>query len=118
MPSLDLRDLAEELEGLKEKLSNSGFSHTDQIRLSALKELENQLDSSLIEASDNEPQIIHEDEWLDYCKQLASDCDFIGGKVKNNPLLYHIDWESWADEVMTDYECIVFDGNQYMYRST
>lgn len=115
MDILDLRDLAEELDELVEKLDSKEFKHEDQIRLRSLRELESELGRPLSEAADNDPMLIPECEWETYCREMAEDCGYIsrGRRADHNPLMDHIDWSSWADAVAQDYHAVMFDGMCY-----
>lgn len=123
MDILDLRDLADEYDELVEKLDSEdeSFCHEDQTRLFQLKKLEKDLDRSLRDAADEEPILVPECEWVDYCQELADDCGYLprAGNYgrDHNPLMDHIDWKSWADAVAQDYSTVEFEGTTYYYRN-
>ena len=58
-------------------------------------------------------QLICEDYWIDYVKELCEDCGYI---PKDFPHWIDIDWESTARNVAQDYTTITFDGADYYVR--
>lgn len=58
---------------------------------------------------------IREDEFEDYCRELASDCGYVkdGG---DNPLMQCIDWAQWAELCQQDYSSTEIDGRTFYYR--
>ena len=59
---------------------------------------------------------IRDDEFEDYCQQLAEDCGYCEGGDEN-PLLNYIDWEAWARDCKMDYSSVEVDGSTFYYRS-
>lgn len=114
---LDLNDLADEFDELVEKLESEDFDIDDQTELRKLRALEKELDRPLREAAEDEPCLVAEDEWEDYCRDMAENCGYLDGKVRDNPLYQHIDWKSWADNVADDYMTVEYDGQTYYYRN-
>ena len=111
--SLDLRDLAEELE----KLENLGWKdEEDNERLTALRGLQEQLfTNSLAKYAENESTLILERDFKDYAREFA---DAHGYASDNgNPLSNHIDWKGWADDLKQDYVELTFDGYTYLIRA-
>lgn len=114
---IDLNDLADELDKLEKKLSESdtSFGPWDQARLFILKDLEESLGNTLEECAQEEPLLIARDGWEEYCKEMADGCGYIDNS-SINPLINYIDWEKWADSCADDYSVILFEGDEYMYR--
>jgi len=102
MSILDSRNLEEEL--------NS--SEIDESRKKAIQELKNETKKY---GWQNGIIFISDFEWLDYCKSMAVECDYIS-RMTNNPLEYCIDWNEWADLVKNDHEEIEFEGSVYYWR--
>jgi len=115
MDYLDLRDLADEMDDLKERIDELDTDEKD--RLKALTELESDLGyDSLRECADNEPTMIMipESEWQEYAEQLADD---VGMVDADSPMRNYIDWEKWAQDLAYDYGLVTFDGADYYVRS-
>src|SRR5690349_5707605 len=106
---IDLRDLADKLNELREELE-CGDAETDpELRLSedtrdALREemdliieAESQLFTpSLDEYARNEPTAILSSDFEDYARQLADDLGMVDDE---SPLAFCVDWEKWADHL-------------------
>lgn len=120
MSYLDLRDLAEEYDGLKERRDDPDGSNPldedDEQRISALADLDKQLFSGLAEYADNEPTAIAEDEFEDYAQELADDLGYARDSA-SNPLMGFIDWEGWAESLKVDYTEVTFEGDTYLIRA-
>lgn len=114
MDILDLRDLVKEYDDLIEKLESEDFDHDDQIKLRELRNLESNLDTSLQDAANDGCSLIPESEWQNYCQEIASDL-YTTKDSQKNPLMNHIDWASWADEMSHDYTMVTFEGCLYYY---
>jgi hypothetical protein len=116
---LDLRDLAEEYARLEERAGDADnpLDEDEQARLNALKDLQGQLfNEDLQEYGDNEPTLIPEDGFEDYCRDFAYDVGYIEGN-DDNPLHSFIDWEAWADSLRDDYQEVCFEGEVYLLRA-
>lgn len=124
---LDLRDLAKELDELKDKLDMSGLADEAHIaadkdpldedereRYEALCALERDLGGDLGRYADNEPTAIPEDEFVNYAQELAEDTGAIQRNASwpNN----HIDWDAAADALKQDYTSFDFEGTTYLVR--
>ena len=107
---LDLRDLAKELDDLREQKEDAHEDFDEEDRLKALESLEKEVNGDLHLAARNEPMLIPDDEWVDYCRQMAEDCGYLSDK---NPLSNYIDWDGWADDMKADYQEVEFDGDTY-----
>jgi hypothetical protein len=106
---LDSRDLEIEL---KDK-------STDSDRRKAIKELKYEVVNDGGNPDDWKYGItfIHEDDFTDYCEELAYDCGFLGSKWKGgNPLDYCVDWDKWARDCRNEYAEIEFENQIYLYR--
>lgn len=151
---LDLRDLAKELEELKERQTEADCDcgpHTDEFRqrgsvigtgpdrvlvecvihdttvalddteterLAALTELDGQLFCGMDGYSRNEPTLILESEFEEYAREFAADVGWSGSDAyENNPLMAHVDWESWAESLKADYTEVEFDDETYLIRA-
>ena len=55
---------------------------------------------------------INESYFEDYAEQYAYD---VGDIREDSPMVNHIDWESYADDLKSDYTSIDFDGETYYY---
>lgn len=62
-----------------------------------------------------EETLIHEDDWLDYVRELAEDIGAIDRKATWP--LNHIDWAAAAEELKADYMTVDFDGVTYYMRA-
>ena len=105
---LDSRDLEEELNDKR----------TDSDRIKAIKKLKYEIINERL-ASDWEYGIIfiHEDDYTDYCEELAYDCGYLENlKREQNPLSFCVDWDKWASYLRHDYSEIEFENETYLYR--
>ena len=59
-------------------------------------------------------QLIPEDDFEDYCKEL---CEDIGDIPRGFPSYIVIDWEATAQNLKADYSEIEYQGTTYLYRS-
>ena len=59
-------------------------------------------------------QLIPEDDFEDYCKEL---CEDIGDIPHDFPSYIVIDWEATAQNLKADYSEIEYQGTTYLYRS-
>ena len=103
---LDSRDLLEELETLDEEDSY------DKERIEMIDDLKQEVGKDNFEMG---VTFIRENYWVQYCEDLAYDCGYLDRQ--ENPLHFHIDWQSWADAVEMDYDQIDFDGDTYYWRA-
>lgn len=123
MDYLDLRDLAEELEKLRNQRAdhiddpedNPPLDDDEEERLALLNELDNEFNGDLEGYARNEPTAIPVSEFQDYAEQLAQDLGRISGD-EGWPL-NHIDWEAAAEALKEDYMEFEFDGETYLIRS-
>ncbi len=110
--SLDLRDLADELDALAEADTNCAPT----MRYVALVALQKELGDTLRTiGEDYGPTLILESEFVEYAQELAED----GGMIPEGlgwPLTC-IDWEHAARELRYDYTSVSFDGDDYLIRS-
>jgi len=102
---LDSRNLLDELKTL-DKID-------DIERIAAIEELIEEVGKEDFEFG---VTFIRENFWVEYCEDMAYDCGYLDRQGDNNPLHYHIDWQSWADAVEMDYGQIDFDGDTYYWR--
>lgn len=118
MDYLDLEELAKELDDLEDMESDDEYSLDDaeKERLAALRELDNQFFCDMSEYARNEPTLIPELEFEDYCKEFAEDVGYVERK-NTNPLFDYIDWERWADDCKMDYMEVEFEGFTYLIRA-
>ena len=100
----DSRDLLDELKTLDKE--------DDEERI---KEIEELIEEVGKDNFDMGVTFIRENYWVEYCEELAYDCGYLDRQ--ENPLLFHIDWQSWADAVEMDYGQIDFDGDTYYWRA-
>jgi len=94
---VELRDLAVEVTGCNED--------------------DPQLDTAFDNAAENEPTMIHENEFEDYAQQLAKDIGAINDDTQSNWPLDCIDWEKAAEQLQQDYTEINWCGETYYMRS-
>ena len=117
---LDLRDLAEEYTGLKERVEKRGRNRLDEDereRLTALEDLQGQLfNDSLAEYGENASAMIPEEDFEDYCMEEAYDLGF-ASRRDENPLLSFIDWTAWAEHLKMDYTEVTFERDTYLIRA-
>jgi len=97
-----------ELEKAKEELEE--FKQSNEFEeLEELKELESEIPQWI-----DGNQLINEDHFIDYCKDLIKD---IGDLPKNIPSYIVIDWESTAENLKVDYSEIDYQGETWFYRN-
>jgi hypothetical protein len=88
------------------ELLESGNS-PDQNELVALRDVENEIN--------RDSQLIHEDAFEDYARELAEDLH--GKEIREASWPFDcIDWERAADELRADYTTVEIDGNTYYVR--
>lgn len=85
------------------------FCETEAAELKELEELE----SEVSEWRDGNT-LIHESEFVDYCKGLCEDC---GDVPRNIPHYIEINWEAAADNIKSDYSEVTYQGETYYVRS-
>jgi hypothetical protein len=70
----------------------------------------------LTSIGDNEPTLIAEDHFVDYCEELCKD---IGDLPSELPwyISNHIDWNGVADTLKQDYSEVELDGETYLTRA-
>ena len=104
---LDTRDLLEELEQLN---SQEELSEEEVERRSDLLVLQKEIGLEFRHGV----TLFTEQEAEDYFREMAEDCGMID---KSNNLGDYIDWERWADDCLSDYTSVDFNGETYYYRS-
>jgi antirestriction protein len=117
MNIVDLRDLADELDTLREMQDADDF---DALRFDALQSLESEMQSwgadDLRDAGDSyEPTMIAERDFVEYAQELAEDIGAVPADLTWP--MYCIDWERAARELRHDYTSVTFDGDDYLIRS-
>ena len=126
---LDLRDLAKELEDLKERaeaaaetdpdLKDPGaepLTEDEQERMTAIGKIADDLGcDDLANYAENEPTAIPDHEFEAYAEELADDIGAID-KRASWPLNC-IDWTKAAEELQADYSSFDFEGVTYWVRS-
>ena len=101
----DSRDLLDELKTLDKEY--------DEERIQQINDLIEEVGEDNFEMG---VAFIRENYWLQYCEDTAYDFGYLDGRLDNNPIHYHIDWESWADSMAQDYSQTEFDGDNYYWR--
>jgi len=76
-----------------------------------LKELE-ELESEISEWRDGNT-MIHENEFVDYCKGL---CEDFGDVPKNIPHYIAINWDETAENIKADYSEVTYQGEPYLVK--
>lgn len=110
---LDLRDIAEEYERLRDKdPSDLEESGEDEI-LAAMREIEDQFGGPGGIAAYSDPVMILDSYFEEYARQLADDIGAIQGDGWPN---YCIDWEWAARELKHDYLSVYYGGYMYWVR--
>ena len=109
-----LYDELEELREQKEILEDKGLSlrEIDSGRLRSLEALNKQIDLS--DRKNWKRNIIPERDFKSYAKELAGALGYLSDS-SNNPLLDHIDWESWAESLKPDYSYFILGDRGYWY---
>ena len=119
--NLDLDELRDELEELKNRAENADadieegeipdvLTKEEQDRLRELTELDDEIDfDNLIR---NGETIIPESDWLKYAEETMKDCYTIPKDIQN-----YIDYEKFADDLRADYSEFDWEGTTYLYRS-
>ena len=102
---IDSRNLLEELKTL-DKID-------DLDRIAEIEELIEEVGRDNFEMG---VTFIRENYWLQYCEDTAYDFVYLDGRLDNNPIHYHIDWQGWADAVAMDYSQTEFNGDDYYWR--
>jgi hypothetical protein len=106
---MDSRDLQEELESIKnikEELSTGNKEKKE-----AILELKKETEYS---GWEHGITFISEYYWKDYCQEFAEEVGYVS--ADNNPLMYCINWQEWADLMQQDYSEVEFEGRIYYYR--
>lgn len=85
-----------------------------QCELDILKSLEEEASTSP-DWSHGEP-LIHENYFVDYCKELCEDIGYISDNLPWY-IANHIDWDGVAEELEEDYIKLDFDGETYFIRA-
>ena len=118
MDNLDLRDLAKELNDLRAMRDDAagGLCEDDAERLEALESLEGELNGDLAGYADNEPNLIPEEEFEDYARELVYNVGY-ATEGDENPLHAFIDWAGWAEAIRRYYTKVTFDGDTYLIRA-
>jgi|TARA_Y100000033_G_scaffold22396_1_gene21154 hypothetical protein len=101
---------------LEDELNNKS---TDSDRIKAIKELKYEVVNDGGNPDDWECGIIfiHEDDFTEYCEELAYDCGYLENlRREENPLAYCVDWDKWARDCAVNYAQIEFEGKTYLYR--
>jgi len=114
---MDLRDLAKELEDLSDRFAYdpSSLTEDEKERIAALHKLEKGLGCSLEEQAEADPYFIAGADFEDYAREQAE--DMYGKELKSSKWPFNcIDWSEAADELMSDYLSVDFDGETYYYR--
>lgn len=104
--SLNLRDLAYELDGYREQVENDE-EPDDQDRFEALIDLEKYVGD--LHVAHRRVALLTEDEHTDYVRDLYEE------NIPPN-IAVHVDWKAVADDDLTDWTCIEFDGETYYTR--
>ena len=100
-------DLSEARDTLEQ--AETEFSSDEQDELTELEALAEEVSEW---SSGN--QLIPEDDFEDYCKEL---CEDIGDIPHDFPSYIVIDWEATAQNLKADYSEIEYQGTTYLYRS-
>lgn len=106
--SIDLKELAEELDELREEFD---LGPEGKERMEALATLEQELGGDLHIASRN-VTLIHENDFKKYAQDYARD---MGLKTDGWPY-DSINWEEAADDLKPDFTSVDFDGESYYTR--
>lgn len=109
LDSRDLQKRIDELEGMAKESSLEEWEHAE---LDELKKLKEECEDSGWECGIT---FIIDWHFRQYAEEYAEEVGFIDSRG-NNPLFYHIDWDSWAESMKQDYYEIEFQGNTYLYR--
>lgn len=119
MSYLSLRKLKAEYDKLK-AMSDEGAATCiydddwDQDRFHLLEKLENDLCMSFKKAIEHCDALIPEDEWEEYCQNLAEE---VGCIQRDCRLIDFVNWDDWADAMRADYKQIDFDGDTYYWKA-
>ena len=121
MSYLDLRDLAKELEDLKERAEDpegEPLDEDEQERLKAIEGIAGDLGcDDLADYAENEPTAIPDHEFEAYAEELADDLGATDSRKTLGWPLNHIDWKAAAEELQQDYSSFDFEGVTYWIRS-
>ena len=95
-------------------LTEWGFDENDYEELAMLQELAGEASGYATDWKYGET-LIHEDYFVDYCRQLVQD---IGDLPKDLPsyIENNIDWDGVADDLKMDYTSVNFGGETYYVR--
>lgn len=119
MYDIDLKELADELDDLREAKERMDSDETtvdeedgwDEDRFKALEKLETDLRTDLHVAARN-IELISESDWVGYCRDQAE--DLYG---RDNPLWPYVDWERYANDIQSDFTSVEFEDETYYYRA-
>jgi antirestriction protein len=115
--SLDLRDLATELEDLRGRAQDPDdtLDEDELERLVDLVALEDEIGDLNLYSDHSGPEMIREDTFVEYAKELADDMGAVPAEF-SWPASY-IDWEAAARDLAMDYSLVRFDGRDWYVRS-
>ena len=105
----DKTDTVEIIERLDE--AKADFDEDEQKELAELESLSEEISEWHCGAI-----LVHENYWVDYCKEL---CEDIGDIPKNLPAYIekNINWEGVADDLFADYGQYTYQGETYFARN-
>lgn len=124
MDTLDLQDLATELETLQEEYhALPETERMDADSMTRLVDLQNFADAfrsdtgyDLEDMARNEPYAVAAEDFQEYAEELAVECGYVPDN-DSNPLFRYIDWAAWARDLKLDYTSFTYQGTEYYVRS-
>lgn len=109
---LYLKVLAQELEDLSfKKEDGEALTEDENNRFNSLLKLSKDLGISIMSDLDS-VDLIEEREAEDYFSNLAIETGLVDN---NHPLFDYIDWETYAEDCLSNYSCVEFEGTTYYY---
>jgi antirestriction protein len=113
---LDLRDLATELDELRDRAqaADDTLDEDDLERLVDLVALEDDIGDLNAYSDNSGPEMIREDTFVEYAQELADEMGAVPAEF-SWPASY-IDWEGAARDLAMDYTSVRFDGADWYLR--
>ena len=106
-------DVVERITELSRMTSREDWEEDELVRL---RDLHDQLTGIFSENAlrINNPTLVLEDDFEDYCRTTADD---MGDIREEGSVAGFVDWEAYADHVRVDWADVDFDGVTYLVRS-
>jgi len=111
---MEMEDYYEYVDDIDVVLSDEEFNSENKEEYIALKSFIDELESYSPDFKYG-TSIIHEDYWIEYCKEQ---CEDVGEIPKKLPwyIANHINWEGVSNEIAMNYKQVEYEGDNYYIR--